>query len=422
MKLDKKIIYFLFYLLSILLFCNVNGILNNLFQIHAATSPLILLIALFLFAFIPKKKSYFTYPIVLFIATMLSLYSIGLISGFIFIGETNFELGFAFDAIRKIFTSLFIFLVFALFIISEPASKNKSHFKFITTLFLITTLFGVLESVFGLRPVSLDVGYDTERTLGFFGNPNLTGLQSNYTLSIVLGLFLTRSIGLKFTAVSIPIIIYASVSSFSKTAILTSGILMVIFMFLNIKNCLFFYKNKTAKNSAILLTSYMLFILLIIVPAANSYYENLGLGQQRRLNNVFTLVTKGEISRKTTSSRSAIYSDGITMIKKNPIIGYGVLTFSHGGMFKSSIKHGIHNTYLRLIGEAGFIPLVLFLLFGLVSTLYVIKNPSYLSFASIFILMAFFIHAFTDHTALHDKFSIALLGCIIGYTTNSNTE
>lgn len=385
-------------------------------MVEAAISPIILILTLYLVLTLKIKKEYINYPHLLFQSTLFSLLIIGIFSGLVYFGETTFSISNLLSALREILTSCAIFYVFSLYISSLTSEQKMKTLWFLFSLFLITTSFGMLESIFGFRAISADLAYDTERIIGFFGNPNLTGLQANFTLSLLLGLFLTKRINVFFTLLFIPVIVYSSLASFSKTAIITSSLLLVIFFLLCIYNIFKFRDKKKAISSLVLVSTIFLVITFVILPIALDYYNQLGTGQQKRLTNISNMLIKGEFNRKTTSVRSDIFRDGIEIIKTNPVIGHGLATFSVGGMFKSSITHGIHNTYLKLIGEAGIIPLLLYLLFYLIFIISIIKSKSFnLKIGGLFIILCFFLYSFTSHNALEDKFAIALIGVTSGF-------
>lgn len=405
----------LFGLLSIMLFCNLNGILKNFVGINAGLSPVILVLCFCLLAITRPTKKLFSYPFIAFLSTLLSLWYLGFISGLIHYDETNFKNANLFFASRLIFTSCLIFYVFSSYISTLNREQKSKHIKFVFYLFFFTSSIGVLESLFGFRTVAVDMAYDKERTLGFFGNPNLTGLQANFSLVFIIGLFLSNKLKVIPTLLLIPVVTYAAGASFSKTAIITAALLLISFLLICIWNLFRINHRQKVFRSFSVIAILSVVSFAVIVPIATSYYDKLGGGQQERLLSIVDLVAKGQFNRKTSSMRSEIFKDGIEVIKDDVILGHGLSTFSIGGMFKSSPTHGVHNMYLKLIGEAGIIPLFLFFSFFITFTLRALKKQKreYL-FITLFTIISFFVFCFTSHNALEDKFSVALIAILVG--------
>jgi len=286
---------------------------------------------------------------------------------------------------------------------------------FIFFLFILTSSFGVLESLFGLRPVALGINYDQERTLGFFGNPNLTGLQANFSLAMIIGLFFKNKLNTLLTLILIPIVLYAAIATFSKTAIITSSLFLILFILICIRNLFKINHKSQAKNSLYVLTTLTIIIFGLILPAGMTYYDQLGTGQQKRLLSVVDVVTKGKFDRKTSSLRSDIFKDGIEIIKKDVVWGHGLSTFSIGGMFKSSPTHGVHNMFLKLFGEGGFIPLMFFIIFLCSISLKAIQNKKREYFhLCLFTMLAFSLFCLASHNVMEEKFAVALLAILVG--------
>ena len=398
-----------------MLFCNFNGILNNIFGVNAALSPVILVLSFAMLILTKPKKKLFSYPFISFMLTLLSLWYMGLISGLVHYDYTNFKTGDQLFATRLIFSSFLIFYVFSSYMSGLCKERKSKHVKFVLFLFIFTSSIGVLESLFGFRTVSLDLAYDTERTLGFFGNPNLTGLQANLSLALVIGLFLANKLKVLTTLVLVPIVAYSAAASFSKTAIITASLLLVMFFVLLIWNMLNLKNRIQARRSFSIIAILTVISFVVVVPLAISYYDDLGFGQKERLTSIVDLVAEGKFNRKTSSMRSEIFKDGIEIIKKDVFLGHGLSTFSMGGMFKSSPTHGVHNIFLKLIGEGGILPLMFFLTFILSFSFKAMqkKNREYL-YLCLFPILSFSLYCFTSHNALEDKFAVALLAILVG--------
>ncbi len=94
--------------------------------------------------------------------------------------------------------------------------------------------------------------------------------------------------------------------------------------------------------------------LIIIISVSTILQLN-----TQRLSIIESLISENsvEIEDANEDSRSATWSLYYDQIFENPFFGNGYRTFS--GV--RNIKPGVHNTYLRIIGEAGIIPFLTFI-------------------------------------------------------------
>ena len=279
-------------------------------------------------------------------------------------------------------------------------------------LFCFTTLIGALEPFLGLRSIYTAFS-PSERTIGFFGNPNETSLQANFTFVLSIYLVLKNRISYALTLIISFLSIYTSLSTFSKMGIITTAVLVLFFILF-----LIIYFSRLNAQSKTSLIKYFAIgiggILFVFVPNANSYYNNLSLAQQRRIDNIGKLVVERQFDNNTTSYRGQVFKEAFILISRKPLIGYGTHTFSYGGMF-SREDIGVHNTFLKIFGECGVIPFTMFIYFIIVYFIKSIKLPdkSY-TLLTVGVMLAFIGFAFADHTALYMKFGIALLGIMVG--------
>jgi O-antigen ligase len=259
-----------------------------------------------LYYFLEKK----TEPNWWLIIIALLFYSI---SSLQYTGETDF---FIFEVIKY-----FIFLIGG-----YELTKHISTLEF-NIFFFIGALSIILEAIF--------IPSDYGRFSGFYLNPNvagficITGYASTYGLKNptlkLLGQF-------GFTL--------AGLLTFSRTFIIIWFLLNLISLKISLKNLRIF------GIGFLIITT--LFFIDEIAGLNNPRFEQL----KGFLNN--ESVSAEEIS---SDSRTDTWAKYYNRIFESPFIGNGYKTFAT----KDNDGEGVHNTYLRIIGEAGIIPFFIFL-------------------------------------------------------------
>lgn len=406
----ESIIDFLFFCLAVIVLCNINGIITAFAGIEAPISPLMLLLSIVLLAFIPIRQSYLKGHFMYFLIFFASFLFFGLIGG-AFNTVANFGLSDIIFEVRMVVTALIISGVFYFYTLYK-AEKGKIHkaIGLVCFLYIITTMGTVLEAQLGLQQVNRFVG---ERNMGFFGNPNQTGFQANITCVLILYLFLSHKLNAWLALPLFGLGMYAAFLSFSKMAILNSGLILFLF-FLYINFFLLKFERRTQIKSLVLMLTVVGTVVFIIIPAAQTTYNNMSSAQQKRIEQLALLVTRQEFNTETTSHRSDLFADAIERIEASPLVGYGLHTFSEGGLFASSITHGAHNNYFKIIGESGFIPLLLYLLFvGRIFIQMTKKKyiPHNFMVGAVFVIIS--TSSITTHSMFTYKFVIALMGVLM---------
>lgn len=332
------------------------------------------------------------------------------------INNTNFKIPFIITEGRDIFTSILIFAAYYTYVKNYIyKNQNLNFLSGLALIFIITSLIGILESSIGLKYAYSKI-QDSERVLGFFGNPNETGLQACYTLILILTLYSIKKINLIITLLTIPVISYSIFLTFSKTSMITLLLIIICLFILSIISIFTRNTNSRLVSLSLFIAAFLFFVVL---PISYNYYQKMETSQQKRITAIYKLIAKGEINNKTTSNRSGIFNDGFSLIKKKPFIGYGIRTFTEGGMFDSSPTHGVHNTYLKLIGESGIITITLFIVFLLYlfgSALF--QENNYVSHLILLSLLAFSIYLFTSHDSVSQKFNIAYIAIVSAIGSN----
>jgi O-antigen ligase len=243
------------------------------------------------------------------------------------------------------------------------------------------------------------------RLTGFYLNPNLTGYISNIALVFALTSFLSikklnyLSIGLLFLS------IYVSLRSFSKTSIIiTLLILLLFFAFILFSRSFWFSKQLSNKRRFLFIVVLILFGVII---KGNLWLKDLDEGQRDRLSQVFSILVSGEFNKKTTTYRSEIWETGVVKIFESPFIGNGYGSFDY---FEEE-GQGIHNMFLKMFGEAGIFVGIVYLIFHLVVLRYIVLEREY---SYKFMLMGLFLSTVIFNLSNHNAFQTYLISMVYG--------
>lgn len=173
------------------------------------------------------------------------------------------------------------------------------------------------------------------RYSGFFDDPNVAGFSCLMGCAFSFGLRNERIKLLGFFFFT-----FCGVLTFSRTFLLLWFIVLIIAVINEFKNIKLMLIGLGA---------------LILVLSTAAIFE-FNTARFSFLTNLF----QGNIETKivTDDSRTDIWSLYYDLILQNPIFGNGYKSFSGG----DKISAGVHNTYLRIIGESGIIPFMVFLL------------------------------------------------------------
>jgi O-antigen ligase len=242
---------------------------------------------------------------------------------------------------------------------------------------------------------------DADRSAGFFGNPNETGMLAVVTVAIILS-HPTRSKVLNLAQFIIAV--GAIVLTFSKASLVT--LILAVFV----------YGVRRARP------------LLTLGPVALAAFVALSTGlivdfdlveltsyQRERLENVASLL-KGEITSETTTGRTDVWEIGWQRIEENILAGSGIGTFHNmvDGVRDEDDENwvGVHNTYLMVWGEAG---LVAFLLLAIANAQLVYRalRSTFSEFALLYVVVLE-IDMMAAHNVLGLRFHNLLTGMVIG--------
>lgn len=237
---------------------------------------------------------------------------------------------------------LITFFKFIISVIGIGISIKYVSNNIILILLFVGSLTIILDSLFFRFNDSLSFGYVIKygRYSGFYLNPNIASIVCliGYIMSI------TKNNFWKILA------LFFSITGFltlSRTFILSWIIVNIIYMIFNFK----FIVRGT------------IFLLLTFIILIN-YSEKFNLDTNRF--DFLTGLFLGEIDKEVMNDDSRIdqWSKFSKLILKSPIIGNGFNSFSSS---KSDINgQGIHNTFLLILGESGFLPFTLMVVLFLI--------------------------------------------------------
>ncbi|WP_394972466.1 O-antigen ligase family protein [uncultured Croceitalea sp.] len=237
-----------------------------------------------------------------------------LISSFTYAFETNFF----------IFTSLkFMVIVLCGYELIKKISKEELYYFLIIAVLSIGVHAAFFTSDFG-------------RYSGFYLNPNVAGFVCISGFGLTYGL---KSIRLKLLGQFI----------FSLMGFLTfSRTFIVLWIFLNLLSIRISFKNIRifAIGFGILVT--MTFIDQLVGLDSPRFKQLMAIANNEQVST----------SELNEASRTETWARFYDIIYEKPIFGNGYGTFQ-GTEYDG--YHGVHNTYLLLIGEAGVIPFLLFI-------------------------------------------------------------
>ena len=197
-------------------------------------------------------------------------------------------------------------------------------------------------------------GLASYRFLGNFKNPNDAGLVG--CLAAVLALsFLQVRRHRWFAYLALTLSVAATVGTFSRAAFLILILIMTFFFLSNHRG-----RAPLVKWLSVAIPTGVIF--LVVVNLDPYVLEQ----RWQRLTEIATLLPGYEVSDSSLSERQELLVLSLDETAKSPLFGNGLGTIhslDNAPYSSRGTPQGAHNQYLILIGEAGIIPLVLFLLF-----------------------------------------------------------
>lgn len=307
---------------------------------------------------------------------------------FLFLGASYFLISVIVDSqfaggFIVIFIKYLIFIACSVSLVKDTTLKE-------TYIILLLGSMSILFETFFLQVVG-------GRFSGFYLNPNSAGFIC------IIGYCLSFGIEKKTLKIVGQIIFsIAGIVTFSRT-------FLVLWVLINIISLLISYKN-----------SYKLFLGIILFGFILSFGEELNFNTYRM--NAFSSLLEGKINdNMEANSRDQTWAKYYDDIIQNPIFGNGYMSFSGrkiGSGEGAYIIDGVHNTPLMLLGEAGIIPLIIFLC--IYSHLFY-RGCRIFKLEPVFLLLtiALIMYLLTNHNYF-DNYILLFISLIIYSEVNSN--
>ena len=401
MKFDR-IADLAFFGLCFTIYISLNSITDTFFGIKNIASPLILILSVLLLSTTGFKKSSFGgLEVKLFYAFFISYYAIGLAVRFYRI-EINYDVPLSLQ-LNNLVTSLIIIICFHQYLYQRLIEDKREEvvFNSFYVPIIIAILFTLYQSYIGI--VDLQGGKDG-RFSSFYQNPNALGLVANIGLILNLYSLLRHNKGFIIKLILLPLILYVSFLSLSRTSIVTSGFIIILTLgWMAFK----FFKSKkiTRKRSIIVFGPPIYMIAYITMNFEKLVFKYLDHWQAKKMLGLVDLVFKGKVNSENTSSRSEHLDVFYKSFIENPLLGKGLAYFAD----IPNYRWGVHNTYLLVIGDAGLIPFFILLSFIFyVSYKALFMKPTN-GVITIGLLAVWSLQCMASHNGLDDKMFLILL-------------
>ena len=393
-----KFFDFLFFLLTFLFISDLNGTLSNVFHTKAFLSEIILLLTIILFikSFqIPVKVPFLTRYYIFFYIFFLTF---GTLLFFI----KGKALGNPFERIRSLTPSIIVIYTFTKwFLYYISGNKFEKIINIIAIALFVNTLAIVYSHLSGSIFV-FDNYTDKERSSGLIASVNQAGTVASIAQAFFLNIALnanTNKIKRLIYIVLYFVALYAAVVTFSKAAMLKSLLILSVFIyyyFIKIyKSHSFQIKNQRRR----ILLPFMFFSTIVVLFLGSRILSNFSEYQISRIVD-FTSFLKGNINDEITTNRTSLAAHALDLIKRDYYLGRGLDTFHR----MEGVGLGTHNQFLLILGETGFIGLLLYMAYYwfLLLKNFKIKLPE-LKFLGVSVIVVLIVTAASMHTMLFTK-------------------
>jgi hypothetical protein len=248
-----------------------------------------------------------------------------------------------------------IFIIFAGAVTAYHFAQRNATYKLFTILTILAVLgaYTVYLSPFlgdvYAKMQKLDRMAKQGRWMGFFANPNETGMATVLAFACTLTIWVYPS---KVTRLKkyLPLIVVGlaigSVLSFSRSA-------MITFAFIGVFVAIY-SAGMGSRAIGTLLAGFFVFIAAYwFFTSGYKQYEWTS-QQEKRIQSVERMLTLGEFSQKDTGGRFEGIKGGLHYWSKSPIFGHG-LGMLHAMPYQYFGGLGCHNTHVMVLGEAGIL-------------------------------------------------------------------
>jgi O-antigen ligase len=282
----------------------------------------------------------------LFVLFLLLYIIIGSVSALL--NGNNILLG-----LRSILPGILIYWVsFSYFTLVSQEEMNIAIHKFIPYLMVISSTALILTFFFEYNLFTGEFLF-MDRATGMYANPNRAGNMAVMgQIFAMIGLLKPSNRNKIFYFVLYILSFVAALVTFSKTAFILSFFVGIILVY-RLRSLIF----NNMRNFIVFVT--MIFSVVVVSFFFFTETKNLS-SYQAKIIYDFRNLLSGDFNEETTTGRSDLASEGLKKIVDQPLLGYGIGTFSSA---KSILKQPIHNMYLAIWAEAGFLTFSVFLFY-----------------------------------------------------------
>lgn len=262
-------------------------------------------------------------------------------------------------------------------------------------LIALTSIAALFSFIFGeaTRAQAIVSGFviDESRSSGLFANPNEAAVVYLVGFAACL-VYSERKASCLFL---IPVFLTAIFLTYSRTALLALVAVLVVYLIIRRRFAILLLVGLASVSYGVVIDS--------LVYLGDDF---LNLSQARRLESLKVLLG-GDISE--ASERGILWQIGWERILSNPIFGYGVGEFHH---LRNGLRDlGVHNGYLMIWGEAGFLPLLILcaaISASIAAHVSLIRVSSFHLFLLLY-LIVFLLDMVSNHNSLELRFHCMLV-------------
>lgn len=296
----------------------------------------------------------------------------------------------------------------------------------VTCVFILMTPF-LFEYVYTIPSHLSDVRtISSNRFIGTYANPNLAGGMACYAVGLAL-VFLDGNRYRKFATLALILGSMAAIVTFSRTAILTLGALLVFFGISSVSSL------RSRQGTVIKVFTIALVggaCVLLILTAEFFFLKDDDTGAFSRLVWIRTFGGDFEAlegAGGSLNNRFTLWSLGWSKVMESPLFGHGLWQIHHledGPRCRMNTVCGAHNSFLILWGEAGIIPLLLivFLISSLLWKAFML--PRSIATNAVAVLTSIFIVAFLGADGVMyfpwQVFILGLICALVAYATRES--
>lgn len=296
-------------------------------------------------------------------------------------------------------------------IISSDEKTVGSLVEFSRNILFLTSTAIVLSPLYYPYLPELQPSHmDSHRFSGFLKNPN----SASYMAVVFLNFVLYRPFDRKIMMVlALTLATLAVYQTLSKTGIIMFVASFLIFLLFNRKWWLF-----SILSIFVLCTLYSLGILFGMDLTLSMTFE-----REYRINEMLSLLD-GSFVSNDIGDKDILWYDAVRRIQHAFPHGTGLGEFHRlvGSHFQHSSDdwYGVHNMYLMIFGEAGFIAFSVFVgCYGRLVILSLFSSRDKLPFAVIMVVLLFF---GTVHHAFEVRYQMVSLAIVIGLLGHNMTK